>query len=78
MTDDVLRRMSFIYGRIDKYESGNIKALNTLRNQFVHAWKSKERENRTEQEIKTILNKSKIIERRLNNECQKLGIIDAL
>ncbi len=78
MTDDTLRRMAFIYGRINKPESGDIRALNTLRNQFVHAWNSKERERRSDQEIKNILEKVKIIERRLNIECKKYGIVDAL
>lgn len=78
MTDETLSRMAFIYGRIDKIELTKIKTLNTLRNQFVHAWKSKEREQRKENEIKDILDKLKEIERKLNLECKKYGIIDNL
>jgi hypothetical protein len=78
MADETLNRMAFIYGRIDKIELGKINALNTLRNQFVHAWNSKERELRKEDEIKDILDKAKEIERRLNLECKKYGIVDSL
>jgi len=55
MADSSLLNFAFIYGRVDDEERGKIKALNTLRNKFVHAWNKDERAKYSPKNVENII-----------------------
>ncbi len=66
LKDAELYKISYVFHRISKKEWEELNGLNTLRNKFSHSFE--ERKKYSEQKIKSIIDKAKLIEKRLRKE----------
>ncbi len=72
MKDSELYDFAFIFKRIDEIQYNKLKQLNALRNDFSHSFK--ERKKYSEKQIKTIINKSKGVEKHLANLVREANV----